>query len=125
MTEPVVRWGVQVESWKNLQDAIDASGQTVREFYINLARQQDIESAGADVDTFRAQTELLREEWQGFQRGIAQRVIPTLTQIIKNLRSMGSAAGGAKRELSELGRELGQYELFGEREQPSICFGYQ
>ena len=85
--------GVQVESWKNLQDAIDESGKSVREFYVDLARQQDIESAGADIDTFRAQTALLREEWQGFQRDIAQHVIPALTDLIKVVRTGGVALG--------------------------------
>lgn len=80
--------GIQVDSWKNLQDAIDESGKSVREFYVDLARQQDIESAGADIDTFRAQTQLLREEWQGFQRDLAEQIIPALTQLIKTVRSV-------------------------------------
>ena len=85
--------GVNVESWKNLQDAIDESGKTVRQFYVDLARQQDIQSAGADIDTFRAQTQLLREEWQGFQRDLAQHVIPALTDLIKIVRTGGVALG--------------------------------
>ena len=85
--------GVNVESWKNLQEAIDESGKTVRQFYIDLARQQDIQSAGADVDTFRAQTQLLREEWQGFQRDLAQHIIPALTDLIKIVRTGGVAFG--------------------------------
>ena len=85
--------GIQVESWKDLQDAIDESGKTVRQFYVDLARQQDIQSAGADIDTFRAQTQLLREEWQGFQRDLAQDVIPALTDLIKVVRTGGVALG--------------------------------
>ena len=85
--------GVNVESWKNLQDAIDESGKTVRQFYVDLARQQDIQSAGADIDTFRAQTQLLREEWQGFQRDLSQHVIPTLTNLVKAGRAFGVAFG--------------------------------
>ena len=78
--------GVQVESWKDLNDVIEASGKTVRQFYIDLAQQQDLQSTGADLNTFRSQWELFREEIQRVQREISGRLLPTLTNVLRNVR---------------------------------------
>ena len=80
--------GVQVESWKDLQDAIDGTGQTVREFYVALGRQQDLTSAGGDLNTFRAQWELLREEIQRLQRDLGERFLPLLTRAVSRIRGL-------------------------------------
>ena len=78
--------GTNVESWKDLQEAIEANGLTVREFYTAVGSQQQLESAGADLNTFRAQWELLREELQGVARDIAQDTLPALTRLIRLTR---------------------------------------
>ena len=75
--------GINVESWKDLEEAIDESGKTVRQFYIDLAAQQDLQSAGADLDTYRAQVELLRETYERLARSVASVVVPALTRLLQ------------------------------------------
>ena len=115
--------GVQVESWKDLQDAIDASGKTVRQFYVDLARQQDLESAGADLNTFRAQSELFREEVQRLQRRLGEIFLPTLTSIVSGLRELVSATNEETDAISRLNIEIEnipQRGIFQGEAQPGI-----
>lgn len=85
--------GQTVTSTDDLKDALDRSGISAREFFVALGQQQVLEAAGADTNTFRVQTELLREEWQGFQRDLSQQVLPTLTKVVQFLRASGVAFG--------------------------------
>ena len=98
--------GTNIESWKDLQAAIDASGKTVRQFYVDLARQQDLQSAGADLNTFRAQSELFREEVQRLQRRLGEIFLPTLTSVVSGLRELISGTDDSTDAVSRLNIEI-------------------
>lgn len=115
--------GTNIESWKDLQTAIDASGKTVRQFYVDLARQQDLQSAGADLNTFRAQSELFREEVQRLQRRLGEIFLPTLTSVVSGLRSLISATNAETDAIARLNIEIektSEVGIFQGQAQPGI-----
>ena len=108
--------GTNIQSWKDLKPSIEAAGLSVREFYAQIGRRLDLTSAGADVDTYRAQVELLREEYEALARSIGGVVVPALTSIVQTLTG-GDITGQINRINQVITRGGG---IAGDREQESV-----
>lgn len=86
--------GRNVESWKELQGAVEASGRTVRQFVVDLARQQEQVARGIPVDSFRGQSERFRDALQELNRTLGRELLPVLTRGVRALTSFTRAISG-------------------------------
>ena len=105
--------GSNITSWKDLNDAIESAGLTVREFYSRLGRQLDL-NITLNLDTFSAQTALLNKELRDAARAIGQVVLPAITSLVKEMRfalAIFSDTSGVRNFVLILGSAVGAYAL--------------
>ena len=84
--------GVNVESWKDLQDILDNTGRTWRETIVAISRTADI-NANINLNTLSSQSALLSKEIRDLQRDIATGLTPALTSAVREIRAFYSIVG--------------------------------
>ncbi len=75
-----------IQSWKQLNSAIEKAGLTVREFYTQVGGSFEA-NIDLNLDTYSAQSALLTKELANLSREIGEKLLPLLTGLAKEART--------------------------------------